>query len=81
MSRSVYPLALIFNLTILPACASREGTVRARAAQDLDCPEHRIQVHETTRGRYRAAGCGQREDYRDESRAAQPLERPPCRKR
>ncbi len=48
------------------ACASVDATpmVRARAADDLTCPESTLRVRRDYSGTYTALGCGKRATYR-----------------
>lgn len=43
-------------------CANA-GLVRARAAQDLDCPEKEIKVEEREMSTFDARGCGRQASY------------------
>jgi hypothetical protein len=49
---------------LLSACAdSAQSVARARAANDLACPEASIVVHEAVSGTVDASGCGRRATY------------------
>jgi len=49
---------------LLFACAdSTQSVARARAANDLACPEASIVLHEAVSGTVDAAGCGRRATY------------------
>jgi hypothetical protein len=56
-------LALVF-CALFAACAdSAQSVARARAADDLACPEAAIVVREAVSGTVDASGCGRRATY------------------
>ena len=60
--QSSYFLTLILSLFVV-GCASGGGTVKDRAAFDLDCPKDKIEVTNIGGTSYGASGCGKKATY------------------